>query len=213
MKWLVLVALTCLPAVVGGAEIVPNRPGCAQASSEQFFFPQGTLGERTERFDADQFTRTWYSRHLRAMFEPSLSCKEPPGEAYRFLWLRTWGCPIAVRVERTGDVATLFATELDGAGGYDPGKVARRTQRRLSPGEWKLVSAGLSGIGFWKMPGYLPRDGTDGAQWILEGRNGAKYHVVDRWSPETGAYRKLCLALVDLAGLRPSGKEKRDAVY
>jgi hypothetical protein len=132
---------------------------------------------------------------------------------YRFLWLRTWGRPIAVRVEKVGDAATLIATELDGWGGYNPGKVARRIERRLTLVEWNLLSDRLTRIGFWRLPGHLPGQGLDGAQWIVEGREGARYHLVDRWSPKTGDYRDLCLALVDLAGLRPSGKDKRDTIY
>ena len=102
---------------------------------------------------------------------------------------------------------------LDGSGGYEPGAVSGRTKRKMNADEWKSVSDGLSRIDFWKLPGPVQLGGLDGAQWILEGRKGEQYHVVDRWSPETGAYREFCLSLVKIAGLLPSGKGKRDAIY
>jgi hypothetical protein len=149
--WLVLLATAGLPV---------DRPQCQDASSDQFFFPDGSLGRR------------WYSQHLRAMSEPSLSCGRPKGEVYRFLWLRTWGRPVAVRVEAAPGDLFVAAVELDGAAGR-PGKVSRR----------------------------------------VEGRKGSEYHVVDRWSPKNGAYRDLCLTLLKLAGLLPTGEGKRDGIY
>src|SRR3954467_6279291 len=103
----------------GSVEIY--RRDCNDTAADTFFFPPGALGDRSPRFDGDQFARNWYSQHLRAMSEPSLSCKEPVGTTYRFLWLRTWGAPIAVRVEKTAKGVALNAVELDGAGGYEPG--------------------------------------------------------------------------------------------
>ncbi len=36
----------------------------------------------------------------------------------------------------------------------------------------------------------------DGSQWVLEGVRDGRYHVVDRWSPESGLYRETCLILL-----------------
>src|SRR3954464_6678501 len=126
-----------LLSVPVAAEIPSARPDCARPSADQFFFPGGVLRERTEQFDADQILRAWYSKHLRAMSEPSLSCKPTAAEAYRFLWLRTWGAPIAIRVARNGDDATLSAVILDGSGGYEPAAVSRRIRRKMSAEEWR----------------------------------------------------------------------------
>lgn len=43
--------------------------------------------------------------------------------------------------------------------------------------------------------------GNDGAEWILEGVNGGRYHVVDRWTPGAGAYREACLYLLKISDL------------
>jgi hypothetical protein len=186
---------------------------CSDPSSDHFYFPEGVLGEKTPKFDADRFARNWYSKHLRSMTEPSLSCRRGPDEVYRFLWLRTWGAPIAIRVERSRATTTLSAVMLDGAGGYEPGKVARRVQRKLAAGEWKRISEQLVAADFWRMPSHMRGGGLDGAQWILEARLQDRYHVVDRHSPQEGAFRVLCALLVQLAGLWPSGNGKRDGAY
>jgi hypothetical protein len=117
-------------------------------------------------------------------------------------------------VTRDDRNATISAVELDGAGGYEPGVVRRRTQRPLTEVEWKAVSDGLAGLNFWRMPTEVLEFGRDGSQWVLEGRKGERYHVVDRWSPETGAYHEFCLELLRLSGfLDPSGTGKREGVY
>ena len=195
--------------IAEGAALPAGRADCASLEVAEFFFPKGVFGERLPSFDQDAFTREWYSQHLRAMTKPSLSCGESSGESYRFLWLRTWGRPIAVRIE-AGRSSTLTAVELDGAGGYEPGKVSRKVQRQLSAA---TLSEALKATGFWKMPGRLPTHGLDGAQWVMEGRSGLNYHVVDRWSPAPGVCRELCLMLVKFAGLMPFGESKRDSIY
>ena len=208
----ILLTFLVWAALAEGADVRAGRADCSSLDAAEFFFPMSALGERLPDFDQDAFRRRWYSSHLRAMAEPSLSCGVSPGESYRFLWLRTFGRPIAVRVE-IGRSNTLTAVELDGAGGYQPGKISRRVQRQLSADEWKTLSDALKATDFWKMPGRDSDRGLDGAQWIMEGRSGHDYHVVDRWSPKAGAYRDLCLMLVKLSGLIPSGKSEQDAVY
>ena len=37
---------------------------------------------------------------------------------------------------------------------------------------------------------------------MLEGVKGGRYHVVDRWSPDGGPFRKAMLDLVALAGMK-----------
>jgi hypothetical protein len=206
-----VIAACLLRPLTAAGQRDDERADCAQPASDLFFFPGGLLGERTARFDADQFKRVWYSKHLRAMAEPSLSCAEPAGDVYRFLWLRTWGAPIAVRVQRSGEIVTLAGVELDGSAGH-PGKVSRRVERRLSRAEWKQVSEAIAKADLWNLPGHLPDGGFDGAQWIVEARSGARYHVVDRHSPKTSSYWELGSTLVRLAGLWPTGKG-RDTVY
>ena len=48
---------------------------------------------------------------------------------------------------------------------------------------------------------------ADGAQWIVEVREGARYHVVDRWSPDEGRIYEIGRHLMSLSG------EKLGAIY
>jgi len=167
-----------------------------------FFFPKGSLGPAEGRFDRDEFRRTWYSKHLHAMSEPSLSCGDGHGDSYRFLWLRTFHAPIAVRVDRTPEKATLSAVQLSGAGGYDPGSVVDRTTRELSAQDVDTLRGAIGKADFWQLPSREPSMGADGAQWIIEGRSGAQYHVVDRWSPKAGPFQDLAMRFLSLARLQ-----------
>ena len=49
--------------------------------------------------------------------------------------------------------------------------------------------------------------GTDGSQWILEGKTLGKYNVVDRWCG--GKISSVCRELIDLTDL----KLKKDEIY
>lgn len=181
---------------------------------DEYYFPSGVFEETYP--SEDKFRRDWYSPHLRAMGESSLSCGAiaSADEDYRFLWLRSFHQPVAVRVSRKGEVFTLTATVLSGAGGYEPGHVSRRIVRRLSSEDWRRISAAIEALKFWEMPTSkseetgIDAEGDkyvlvhgDGAQWVLEGRS-ERYHVVDRWGGE-GGIEAVGLLLLELAGIAP----------
>jgi hypothetical protein len=99
----------------------------------------------------------------------------------------------------------LIARRLDGSGGYEPGKVVERKERKLSDQEATSIRDLLSKAQFWSLQPSNQRIGVDGAQWILEGRREGSYHLWDVWSPErSGPYRdfrELCLELLRLSDL------------
>jgi hypothetical protein len=96
--------------------------------------------------------------------------------------------------------AILHLVELDGAGGFDHGKVAVNKEVVLSPEQWEGLSASLSRARFWEMPTRDGPGGLDGEELVVEGVRRGAYHVVDRWSPETGDFRRLCRHMLDLSG-------------
>jgi hypothetical protein len=168
------------------------------------------------------FCSRWYSQQLAALEEPSLDpklCRDPRGESCRFLWLRTFDPPVAVRIDRNTDGATLYLKEADGKGGYSPGKLRRSESRKLTEREWQSVLVAIDEGGFWKMPsepvckivlenGVIEcRGGSDGAKWILEVTKGDTYHVVSRNNPcddrfnKDQAYRECCLLILSLSKL------------
>lgn len=177
---------------------------CGDQGLNTFYFPAGTFRENYA--GADAFSRKWYSPHLKAMNEPSLSCGPAKwDEAYRFLWLRSFHAPIAVRVTRKGNQIELDAHVLSGTGGYEPGHVVQDIERKLTLHQWNVLQAALTRMNFWKLPTNIPWDdagfgGVDGAQWIIEGRTEG-YHVVDRWGGADNV-QKIGLLMLDLAGIK-----------
>jgi hypothetical protein len=96
----------------------------------------------------DAFLRDWYSAYLRAMEEPPLSCGKVLGESYRLLWRRTWHHPVSVRILRTDTEVALTAVELDGAGGFEPGAVVKRVEKRLDKAQWARLKRALATAGY-----------------------------------------------------------------
>lgn len=179
---------------------------CNDSNSNEYFFPKSAFSARDG--DDDQFTRTWYTKHLRAMSEPSLWCGLVYGEdTYRFTWLRTFHHPIAVKITRTKSQIKLEAKELSGAGGYEPGKILRKTNRILTNAQWKDVLSSVEKANFWNDQPKVKSLGFDGARWIYEVRRGTTYRVIERWSPEDKNYRNLGLTMIKLAGWSIPEKE------
>ena len=161
----------------------------------------------------DEFRLAWYSKQLAAMGESTL----PRGsaESYRFLWLRSFHHPVAVRMSRLGSRCVLLAKELDGAGGYEPGRLVKRLARTLSDEDCNSLTRHIAALDFWQRQPVEPTDAEtvhlDGAQWILEGQRNGNYHLWDVWSPgESGSwtkFRTLCLEMIHLSGLTQNPTE------
>lgn len=193
--------------------------GCTGAS----YFPPSLLeamepcdyGDgRTGKPVMDAGRSDWYSSHLRAAREPRLGGEAPLHAVgglgvLRFTWLRSFDAPVMVRVEATSDDSLrLTSTELSGAGGYDPGGIARQVERRLSVEEAGRLIALLNETRVLDLP---PSDSCpvqengdiiihgDGAHWIIEANGPRGYRYIDRWSAEAPV-RDLGLHLIGLTG-------------
>jgi hypothetical protein len=190
------VRTSCFP----GASIeILTRVSVDMPGRTSHYFPAGLFGPNEW---SDDFRAGWYSKHLVAMHEPSLLMDDNAGgERYRFLWLRTFHHPVVIRAERFGNQRFLIAKELNGAGGYEPGKLIVNTIRPLAEGEWARLVSLIDHACFWQLPTEQELGGPDGAQWILEGQLDGRYHVVDRWSPRSGSYRELCTYLLQISEL------------
>lgn len=187
-----------------GAVVSSVREHCPSADDD-YFFPRGVLDK--DNPESDLFSRNWYSESLRRMGEPSLSCvSEGYSETYRFLWLRTFAHPISVRINQSQNKIEIEAYELSGAGGYDPGTIAKHIRKTVSFSEWERLRSAFARVDFWNLPTKDSRLGADGAEWIIEGRRDKAYHVVDRWSPE-GHDRDVGLMFLDLAGFSTIGMD------
>ena len=131
---------------------------------------------------------------------------------------------VAIRIENRGDSCTLYWKVTDGRGGYVPGELILSEQKTLDAKTWLEFKVQLDKAGFWDLPTkevrikktIVDRNGetlevderpVDGAQWILEGLAGGKYHFVDRWS-HGNEIRGCCDFLLDQTGLDIPPKEK-----
>jgi hypothetical protein len=169
--------------------------GCAQLGYADCFPKTAAL---------DPFKLDWYCGQLQALGEGELRAG---GEAYRFIYLRSFDPALSVRVHRVGDRWLMFGTVLTGPGGDQPGVVGRRVARELSRQEIDALRLHLDKADFWGDTWVTSHPGLDGAQWVLEGRRGSDYRLHDVWSPAGEGYRRyreLCLQFLGLAGLTPS---------
>ncbi len=173
------------------AKACPDRPVA------DCYFPKPT----ESRDGGIDFRRHWYAQHLAAMGETSLH-DGSDAKAWRFLWLRTFHHPVAVRVESSREGYRLVAVELDGAGGYGPGKQLRKVERAMSEAESARFEALVERKGIWSVLEHVDRQGRDGARWVFEFRDGDRYRMVDRWSPEEDPMRELGAGFLALANWR-----------
>ena len=143
----------------------------------------------------------WYSKVLIQMKEKPLVALTDEEESYRFLWLRSFNNPIAVHVYRKGSEQTIIVKELAHFQLEDPGELLNSYALRLSTSDWNRFMLRLELARYWQIPADQGPLANDGAQWVLEGYREGRYHVVDRQSPEPGAYRNACLFLLEKSGL------------
>lgn len=154
---------------------------------------------------ASDLENEWYSRQLSAAQEPSLyhasSRPQTEGTTIRFTWLRSFQPAVFVRVEGLGTATPyVVAKQLTGAGGYNPGTIARQIDRRLTTEEAITFAAALNRTGVLRLPPKECDLGVDGAEWLIEGVDGQGYHFVNRWSPSHGEVREIGLSMLGLTG-------------
>ncbi len=134
-------------------------------------------------------------------FEEPILIDTVSGTVFRFTWLRSFHSPVVIRLENRDDSITLYWKVSDGLGGYEPGKIKTNKSKQLTKKQWDEFVAKINAIDFWNLPstnsGLL---GTDGAEWVLEGKEPGKYQVVERWSG--GAIGNVCLKLLELTDLK-----------
>lgn len=192
--------------VVPDVVMVNQRTSCfpglsvrvPKPTAQTEFFQPAALSESTRH---ERFLNGWYSGKLAAMNERPLAALENEDESYRFLWLRTFHKPVAIHVSRAGSRYFIVVKRLNGRSGYDWGRFDLYWSHSLSEDEWDGFMLHLEHTEYWLMPTEEKRILFDGAQWIMEGYREGRYHVVDRTSPDPGAYRDACMYLLRHSGL------------
>lgn len=176
----------------------PEQPPPEQCTGAQTYFPAGTFP--ADYPGSDRLRRQWYSTVLARLNEPSLSCATGNFASYRLIWLNSLAGPVVIRITRQDRNVTLEAFQLSGLGAGDPGSLLYHVHKRLSVVDWGLLQGALARSDFHDLPTSGNMYGLHGEQWIVEGRDAAGYHIVDRWSPPAGSYRDLGVFFFDLAG-------------
>ena len=139
-----------------------------------------------------------------AMNEPDLrelSHENRDATAIRFLYISSFNRKVSVRITKSGKTITLTAVQLDGMGGYAPGKVALKKVVRLSQEQWETVSRKLEKLKFWEMKREKWIPATAGANLELEAASLGNYHVAFRRFPVPGDYLGLFRSMIQLSGI------------
>jgi hypothetical protein len=170
------------------------RARCGSASEGDLFFPRGVFSNRS----ADER----YSKILRSINEPSLSCGHDAIEAYRLVWIHVFqASPTIVRIQRSDSGGTLVAYQLSGDEALE---LVKHTERQLTISEWQKLSGLIKESEFWsplppraEKPAMLDPDTV-----FIEGRNAGSYNVLLPWSAvRDGALNRMTRQFLVLAGL------------
>ena len=151
------------------------------------YFPAGIFGPHESELN---WIRKFYSSSLAAMEEPPLKYKRTV-ETYRFVWLRAFHPPVAVRLWKTGNQSYMSTKQLSDVGvpingeANFPKSLAVNETQSITEAEWTHFQVLLKQAGFWSMPTTDETPiGLDGSGWLLEGVKQDEYHMVHRQSPE-----------------------------
>ncbi|WP_293646008.1 hypothetical protein [Sphingopyxis sp. RIFCSPHIGHO2_12_FULL_65_19] len=196
---------TAVPAIDRRCVVLPgNKTAITSSKAGKRYFPK-SFGKPAQVCNfkgypecfatISEVERDWYPSHWDAAREPSLyersRVSAPAGKStLRFTWLPTFHHPVIVRIERSGEHATLIAKQLSGEGGYEPGKVEREVRRPLSAAEIGKLRAILFRTKVLEQRATECDNGLDGSQWIVEGVSHEGYRFINRWSPTEGPVRK-----------------------
>ncbi len=165
---------------------------CGEAGAPHDYFPESDSRARNNWLHH-------YASILSDFGEPSLACATRV-PVYRFLWVRSFQGPMSVRVERHADTWRLVAAELvPGDGKHSD---TRRVARMLTRDEARRLDEALARAELFEAPSRAKVDGLDGAQWVVEARDGDRYRRHDEWSPSDGPVREIGETLLSMTGWR-----------
>jgi hypothetical protein len=163
------------------------------------YFPSQTFEGRAADFEV-----RWYSREFHVLGQRPL-WPTPPGRTYRITVLPSFStsesAALTILPDSTGQVEFRKSTP-------SRDRLDEDITRPISSQQVADFTAAIRSIGFWEMPTKPPpsgRIGLDGSQWILEGTDGVKYHIVDRWCPQKTPFWETARNLFDLAGHKLRG--------
>jgi hypothetical protein len=150
----------------------------------------------------DTLEENWYSGQLAAMNEPVLYNDSSKNTIYRFIWLRSRRHPVVIRIERRRMDYMLYWKECEGPAGYGMDKLIVDKKKKIDKAIWKEFEDKIVQMHFDTMRTNIDVFGLDGAEWVLEGKWGKRYHLVNRWTiGGTKDFYTGCLFLLHLTDI------------
>ena len=187
---------------------VRRRRDCADPRSSGFFFPVGTFRGpgQPRHYDVDASDRHGVSAILRAVDEPSLSCRSRSSTDLRFVWIRSFQQAVVVRVSYPADRSYEPFVLVD-APGYDGGSLIERSRRALSRTDGQLLVASLESRAERRVPALLfPALRVGGSRPLAQRR----LRDSGRAAGRDDARRRNCLSRLDRCrSLRYSPRPRR----
>lgn len=178
------------------------------------------------------YSTSFYTAQLNAMKEPSLLPQKDDKEkfAMRFLWLRSFHDPIAIRVWKEGEDYHIRGVKMTRSMDDGPDQFTKDLARKLDQEEWLQIARLSESPDTWKPLSKEEREelgtGLDGSNWIFEKSSGQEHSMVHLWSPrghdaesykkdgvnaskvrDFSVYVRLALLLLKLTELTPEEKD------
>lgn len=138
-----------------------------------------------------------HSDFLISIDEPKLS-EISSTEVYRFLWIPSFDHPISIRIQKINNSIKIY-WKITNGNSNQPGRLIKKGSKKLSIEDWNSFKHELNKIDFWNFNA-PHRIQFDGSSWILEGKEPARYHIVD--SDDGEVINTACLKLLKLTRLK-----------
>ncbi|HEY6447119.1 MAG TPA: hypothetical protein VIY53_11710 [Acidobacteriaceae bacterium] len=166
------------------------------------YFPPDTFTGSAAKLKTYQFSRVLYG------FDESPLWRNPPDskETWRFTYIGTWGrsrtVTLSVRRDGTGTVQLKWRDPETG-NPPETGNLHVPAPIEISADQVRRFYKTLRKAEFWEAPSEVrsKRLGLDGAEWLLEGVTGSRYHLVTRWCPGVESKSVQSLAFADACRL------------
>lgn len=143
----------------------------------------------------------WEEKTL-SKFKEKLLTDDKSEESYRLVLLPTFDAPIAIRISQFHNQKILKIKKLSGEGGFGLekfGKLSYEKTKILTDEEWNNATNLLEQMSFWNtssLSDEIPV--TDGATWVLEGKNKDISHQVERITPDD-KFKAICSYFLKLS--------------
>lgn len=145
------------------------------------------------------YSDKWYSEQLMALGESSL--RDNTNQTYRFTCIRSFHAPFTIKIDVLADgTGTLSFAMCEQPIGSSGGEITKTAKKELSKEQIDTLLQSIDKKDFWNLPTSIDNLGLDGSEWIVEGVNIGRYHIVERWSPDEGTIYELGKLFIELSG-------------